>query len=92
MFHNWSKFFKPLNESGQDFAYYESFDEMFESEKFIGFKSQRNRYLLCKSGAARGYAVASSGTWMNHSQQPLDQYYVFDTAKELYQWLAEGEE
>lgn len=75
-------------------VYVDSFDDLLCKHKYIGFQTKEgDRYVVVKGGSAKGYAVNSVNTWStkeNQKNYPLDQYRVFDTAKELYEWLANG--
>jgi hypothetical protein len=77
---------------------YESMHDMlFKTEgKFIGFENtMAERYILCTLGPTAGVAIsARHGAWATEEEQSRnhrDGYFIFDTVKELYQWLLEAE-
>jgi hypothetical protein len=77
---------------------YESMHDMLfkTGGKFIGFENgPGERYILCTIGPTAGIAIsARHGAWATEEEQSRkyrDGYFIFDTVKELYQWLLEAE-
>ena len=75
------------------------FNEMISSNKFVGFIPKyhdnkiHNRYMVITGGqSGLGLAVQPDGAWINSVCQKEEDgtYYVFDTIKELYEWLLNG--
>ena len=74
------------------------------ASEFWGMEIDGDRYMVVTGGPARGYAVVPPGTWADLKDMKrywendgyIDGYYYsfvqFRNAKELYQWLLEGEE
>ncbi|MEA3280216.1 MAG: hypothetical protein U9Q38_06425 [Thermodesulfobacteriota bacterium] len=63
--------------------------------KYIGFAADGVRYMYSTGGSSMGYAIRAWGTHTTITGQQeylTSQYTVFDTAKELYQWLLDGED
>ena len=75
---------------------FNSFDELLYNNNFVGFEPDDvyKRYMVITSGPALGLAVNPISTWADVEQQGnyKEHYYVFDTDKELYKWLLEGED
>jgi S-formylglutathione hydrolase FrmB len=81
----------------EDVLRYDSFDELLNHNKFIGFETEFcngfRRFLIINGGTQTGLAASPYSNWAEKEEQKeyTAHYYVFDSAKELYQWLAEGE-
>ena len=75
---------------------YESLNDLMNTNSFVGFEPDDvyKRYMVITSGPALGLAVNPTSTWADVEQQGnyKEHYYVFDTDKELYKWLLEGED
>ena len=81
-----------------------SFDEARRSGRYWGLLAEGSKYFVCFSGSAGGIAINAMGTWAN--KDDMDEYWKndgdylgfkyefikFNTAKELYQWLLDGED
>lgn len=79
----------------------DSFEEAMGISKYWGMEEGSNRYLVVTGGTARRLAVNAGNTWafaenMNDNWAGKGLYLVsfhkFNSTKELYQWMMEGEE
>lgn len=61
---------------------------------YIGLKAGGRRYILQTSGDSNGFATRGNGTYTTKTQQKsLNAVYLkFNSARDLYLWMAEGEE
>ena len=59
----------------------------------VGYESMNKRTFLVKMGPAKGSFVYASDTWqiLDNLDISCGKFYLFDTKKELYQWLLDGE-
>ena len=85
-----------LNSKREDVVNVDCFSSLTRKFQNIGFVLHGHsncRFMIVTSGPAEGFAVAADGTWTEQENQEDSDgtYYVFDTARELYEWLAEGE-
>lgn len=73
-----------------------SFDEMLKSFRYIGFIPEDNeiRCMVVTSGPYKGVAINHENSWTNLEYQPNadGEYYMFDSAAELYKWMGESDE
>lgn len=72
---------------------YNSFEELLTTQNYIGFvpEGYEWRYIIVISGLCRGSSVKSEGTFSSEHSSEKGTYYTFESAKELYLWMAEGE-
>lgn len=72
--------------------FFNSFEGMLKLAKgYVGFTpdNHKNRYMLVKTGDARGLAVNPEGTWssVEGQQKAVGDYYLFDSKIELLEWM-----
>lgn len=74
---------------------FESLEDLLKfcrlNSKYLGFipEGVKNKYMVVISGSAVGLAVNETGTWTTEEKQKTEkgQYFLFDTQKELYDFL-----
>lgn len=76
---------------------YEDLNSLWEHNKYVGFVWDGNnkRYLLCATLQIDELIFLRAGYRANPDQECTRMYgkaYIFESAKDLYRWLAEGEE
>ena len=72
-----------------DIIIFNHFEDMFNEHNFIGFLEHGCKYMLIKKGSCMGFAVNPLGTFTSVDNQKVasGQYFIFDTANELFEWL-----
>lgn len=72
-----------------DLITYNHFEDMFNEHNFIGFLEHGRKYMLIKTGNCKGFAVNPLRTFTDVDDQKVTsgQYFIFDTANELFEWL-----
>lgn len=88
-------------------AWPDTFEEMEEESLYWGLEIINNgndRYMIAMNSPADGYPIKVNEYWTNREalkdyikqngtiDEHVYQFIKFDTAKELYLWMAEGEE
>ena len=73
---------------------YDSLEQLMKSNKYIGFQpstAPQLRYMIVQNGPdqIKGTAIRFNGRWTNLVNQKTTKgdYYIFDTAAELYEWM-----
>jgi len=70
-------------------------NELMQLEDFIGYESLAGRrYMVVTHGSVNGFAVQPAGTWASKNDQINEtkgKYFIFNSTKELYQWLLQDE-
>lgn len=99
--------FLALDETKYNKPWPNSFEEARKISKHWGFLHKDpvyrdSRYLICMSGVSKGYAINSRFTlagghvmekyWKRDIEKEEYSFIKFDSARDLYLWLAEGEE
>ena len=68
-----------------------SFDELINEYNYIGYVDGNNcRYMIVSGGFSQGLAVSPAEAYTPAEFQKyviIGKYYVFDSVKELYQWM-----
>jgi len=81
----------------------DSYEEAYERSSYWGMEAEGKRYLISFRGPAKGLAINPTDTWAYKGD--MEQYWacspecrslfysfkMFSSAKELYQWLLDGE-
>jgi len=83
---------KWLNKPPEETVTCNIFDDLLICREHVGFipkKYPRDRYMICKRGPCRGYAVNANGTFteLNLQFSSDGEYFIFDEAAELYEWM-----
>ena len=71
----------------------ESFDDMIDCFIFIGYKNKNDndKYIVVTHGLYKGIFIRPFCSYSKNNEDFDDEgtYYVFDTEKELYDWILE---
>lgn len=75
---------------------YDDLDDLLNRAPYVGFEEEDgDRFMMARKMEAKGLAVSASSVWTTKEDQKresADGYRIFGSAKELYLWLAEGED
>lgn len=79
------KFYEGNNET----IVIKNFESMINNHKYIGFVPSNcsYRYFIIVGGPYRGLAVNAENTWSDHQSSADGDYFIFDSANELYEWM-----
>jgi hypothetical protein len=78
--------------NGDERKKYDSLYRLTMENDFVGFSTLGGgRYIIITSGGLRETAVRPDGTWTHTENQRHEKgdYFIFDSARELYDWMIE---